>query len=150
MPICDTRHFGRTAYDEESLISMERGPVGFEDETGFVLIQIQEQFPLTYIQSTRSPELCFLALPVLAIEQDYVLRLRGEDATCIGVACEPEIGQDVLCLSLIATAEKGPTANLLAPVVVNLRTRCALQCINAAGAYSVRHPLCAEAEGVAA
>ena len=124
--------------------------MGFENETGFVLIQIPEQFPLTYIQSTRSPELCFLSLPVLAIEREYVLRLQPEDAACVGVASEPEIGREVLCLSLIATGENGPTANLLAPVVVNLRTRSARQCINAAGPYAVRHTLCVEAEGVAA
>jgi flagellar assembly factor FliW len=150
MPTCDTRYFGPTAYSDDSLIHMPRGPIGFEDETAFVLIQLPEQFPLVYLQSTRSPHLCFIALPVLTIARDYKLVLHPEDAETIDVPFEPEIGRDVLCLVLIATGEDGPTANLLAPVLVNLRTRRAMQCINANGESSVRHPICTAAEGVAA
>lgn len=150
MPTCDTRYFGRTAYSDDSLIHMPRGPIGFEDEMVFVLIQVPEQFPLVYVQSTRSAELCFLALPVLTIARDYELVLSPEDATSIDIPCEPEIGRDVLCLVLISTGDDGPTANLLAPVLVNLKTRRAMQCINATGSCSVRQPVCADTEGVAA
>lgn len=150
MPICNTRHFGRKPYDENAVLRMERGLIGFEDESDFVLIQIPEQFPLVYLQSTRTAGLCFLALPVLAIDRGYALLLAADDAARIGVGREPRIGDDVLCLALITTADTGARANLLAPVVVNLRTQVALQCINGAGSYAVRHPLCPEAEGVAA
>ena len=150
MPTCDTRYFGATVYSDDSLILMPRGPIGFEDETTFVLIQIPEQFPLVYLQSTRLADLCFIALPVLTIARDYELVLHSEDAEAIDVPVEPKIGQDVLCLVLIATGENGPTANLLAPVLVNLRTGRAMQCINAVGSCSVQQPICAEEEGVAA
>lgn len=150
MPICNTRHFGRKSYEENAVLRMARGPIGFEDESAFVLIQIPEQFPLVYLQSTRTPGLCFLALPVLTINREYRVLLTAEDATLIGVTREPRIGEEVLCLALITTAESGASANLLAPVVVNLRSQQALQCINGAGSYAVRHFLCPEAEGVAA
>ena len=150
MPTCDTRYFGPTVYSDDSLIHMPRGPIGFDDETAFVLIQLPEQFPLVYLQSTRSADLCFIALPVLTIARDYELVLHPEDAQTIDVPCQPEIGRDVLCLVLVATGEDGPTANLLAPVLVNLRTRRAMQCINAVGSCSVRQPICAEEQGVAA
>ena len=150
MPHCDTRYFGATPYEPDSLIRMARGPLGFEQDNQFVLIQIPEQFPLVYMQSVLTKDLCFLGLPVLTVASDYKLLLSPEDAACIDVPRAPALGSDALCLSLITTNPEGPTANLMAPVVVNLRTRIAAQCINTAGGYSIQHPLCAEAEGVAA
>jgi flagellar assembly factor FliW len=150
MPHCDTRYFGATEYEPESLIRMARGLIGFEHDNQFVLIQIPEQFPLVYLQSILTRDLCFLGLPVLTVVRDYKLVLSREDATTIEVPQEPALGADVLCLILITTGPEGPTGNLLAPIVMNLRTRMAAQCINAAEGYSVQHSLCAEAEGVAA
>ena len=150
MPHCDTRYFGATPYEPDSLIRMARGLIGFEHDDQFVLIQIPEQFPLVYMQSILTKDLCFLGLPVLTVARDYKLVLSREDASCLDVPREPAPGADVLCLILITTGPEGATANLLAPIVMNLRTRIAAQCINAADGYSVQHPLCAEAEGVAA
>jgi len=42
---------------------------------------------------------------------------------------QPRIGDDVLCLSVLSIRETGPTANLLAPIVVNLRNRKAVQAV---------------------
>jgi flagellar assembly factor FliW len=150
MPICNTRYFGATPYEPDSLIRMARGPFGFGHEDQFVLIQVPGHFPLVYMQSVLTPDLCFLGLPVLTVDHDYRLRLSPEDAACIEVPAAPVLGTDALCLTLITTGREGPTANLLAPVVLNLRTRRAAQCINAAEGYPVRHPLCAVEEGVAA
>jgi flagellar assembly factor FliW len=129
---------------------MVRGPFGFENESGFVLIHRPELYPLVYLQSVTTRDLCFLALPVLVVESAYDLRLTAEDATLIGVPERPGIGNDVLCLALLTVHTGGPTANLLAPVVVNLKTRAALQCITAGTAYSHQHALAAAEEGVPA
>lgn len=150
MPTCDTRYFGTREYSDDSLIQMTEGPFGFESETEFVLLQAPDQYPLVYLQSVRTPELCFLALPVLAIDREYTLLLGPEDAARLATPELPRIGADVLCLVLITTGEDGPTANLLAPIVVNLHGRQALQCINTAAGYSHQQPLCTESEGVAA
>jgi flagellar assembly factor FliW len=129
---------------------MIRGPFGFEDEAEFLLIQRPEQFPLVYVQSVRTASLCFLALPVLAVDPEYQLQISAEDAQLISVTTEPVIGADVLCLALVTVHPEGPTANLLAPVLVNLQSRAALQCIHSIDDYSHQHPLTPDGEGVAA
>jgi flagellar assembly factor FliW len=53
----------------------------------------------------------------------------------------PRIGDEVLCLTVISIREDGPTANLLAPVVVNLRNRESVQAVAPSSRYSHRHPL---------
>jgi flagellar assembly factor FliW len=150
MPSCQTRDFGAAEYSEDSVIRMERGPFGFEDESGFVLIHRRELYPLVSLQSVTTPGLCFLALPVLVVDSTYDLRLSAEDAALIEVSERPQIGKDVLCLALLTVHAEGPTANLLAPVVVNLNSRAALQCINTTDGYSHQHRLAPAEEGVPA
>ena len=64
-------------------------------------------------------------MPLLAVDPRYRLKVRDEDLTVLGLppALQPRIGEDVLCLTVLSMREEGPTANLLAPIVVNLKTR---------------------------
>ena len=152
MPCCDTKYFGPAAYTEDALITLPDGPMGFPGAHTFVLIQRPAEFPLVYMQSTADPDLCFLALPVFSVNPAYRLAIRPADAAALGTATCPAIGLQVLCLSLLSLHADGATANLLAPVVVNLNTRIARQCINVEPGYSHQHPLPAHTaeEGAAA
>src|SRR5205823_12751380 len=105
---------------------------GFEQERRFVFVDQTSTKPLVFMQSMRQPHLCFLALPVQVICPDYRLSLSAEDLHLLDFPAEPQpgIGSDVLCLALLSLADHQPaTANLLSPVVVNLRTRIAVQAI---------------------
>jgi flagellar assembly factor FliW len=73
---------------------------------------------------------------------DYDLAMTREDLERLGLdsSRQPAPGREVLCLALLCSPESGPvTANLLAPVVVNLATRAAVQAIRADARYSHRH-----------
>jgi flagellar assembly factor FliW len=150
MSCCQSKYFGTLHYAEDAVISPPRGLLGFEQEKMFVLVQLPEQYPLVYVQSAVTPELCFLALPILTIDPEYRLELNSEDAQQLGTETNPEIGQEVLCLALIATHPEGVRANLLAPLVVNLETRAACQCFNAVPGYSHQHEIKTPGQGVAA
>ncbi|MDZ4797991.1 MAG: flagellar assembly protein FliW [Bryobacteraceae bacterium] len=129
-------------YTEDAVIRTPLGLPGFESETGFLLIQLPGQYPLVYLQSLQSPDLCFPALPVRVADADYQLEVNDEDSGVLGVSTRPGIGSDVLCLALLAAEETGTaTANLKAPLVVRIGTRIGVQCLNSAGDYLCRHPL---------
>lgn len=129
-------------FDPEAVIRTPSGLPGFPAERAFLLVQLDGQYPLVYLQSITTPSLCFPALPVAVASSSYQIELAEEDRRILGLSTRPAIGRDVLCLSLLAAEEDGrPTVNLLAPVVVDIRTRTALQCINGTGGYSLRHPL---------
>jgi flagellar assembly factor FliW len=53
----------------------------------------------------------------------------------------PRIGEDVLCLAVLSMRESGPTANLLAPVVVDLISHRAVQAVAPESDYSYQHAL---------
>jgi flagellar assembly factor FliW len=51
------------------------------------------------------------------------------------------IGREALCLVVLSMREGGPTANLLGPVLINLRNRKAVQAVSMAPGYSHQHAL---------
>jgi flagellar assembly factor FliW len=142
MPSVQTRFFGTIDYSDESVIHTPLGIPGFNSERAFLLIQLPGQHPLVYLQSMQTAELCFPALPVRVASAQYEIEIGDDDRAVLGVRPRPTIGQDVLCLALVSADETGaPTANLMAPVVIHLRSRVGIQCVNAAGPYDLRHPL---------
>jgi|YNPBryunderm2012_1023409.scaffolds.fasta_scaffold00984_11 flagellar assembly factor FliW len=140
----ETRHFGIVEYERDSVFEFPAGLPGFEDQREFVALQQSHIRPIVFLQSLRRPDLCFITLPVQAIEPGYRLSLSAEDLRLLELPedRQPEIGKQVLCLAIVAVAEgQPPTANLLAPVVVNLANRRAVQAIMSDSGYSHRHPL---------
>jgi flagellar assembly factor FliW len=143
MPEFDTNHFGRISYQEDSAFYFPCGLPGFEQARFFLPLSFPDQHPLIFLQSLEEPGLCFITLPVLAADPGYRLAVSPEDLAVIGLPgrVQPKIGSDVLCLAMLSLREEGPTANLLAPVVVNLRNRHCVQAIAPGGGHSHQHAL---------
>jgi flagellar assembly factor FliW len=99
-----------------------------------------------FLQSLEDPALCFITLPVLAVDPQYRLEVSGDDLGQLGLSPgkQPRIGTDVLCLTVVSIRESGPTANLLAPIVVNLRNLKAVQAVALESEYSLQHVLLPE------
>jgi|YNPBryBLVA2012_1023415.scaffolds.fasta_scaffold00286_11 flagellar assembly factor FliW len=143
MQFC-TRHFGTIEYDPEAVFQFPAGLPGFEDQRRFLPLQQPNVEPIVFLQSLDRPDLCFITLPVQTIEPGYRLSISAEDLRLLGLPedRQPEMGKQVLCLAIVAVAEgRPPTANLLAPVVLNLENRRAVQAILSDSPYSHRHPL---------
>jgi flagellar assembly factor FliW len=143
MPEFDTTHFGRISYESTSTFDFPRGLPGFEEARAFLALSFADRAPLIFLQSLEQPGLCFITLPVQVADPEYRLEVAPEDLTMIGLASrtQPRIGKDVLCLAVLSLREEGPTANMLAPIVVNLRNRRGVQAIAPSGGYSHQHPL---------
>jgi flagellar assembly factor FliW len=143
MPVAVTRNFGRLPYDDAQVIEFPRGLPAFEDRRHFVPVHFPHSDPLMFLQSLEEPGLCFITIPILAVEPRYRLQVDAEDLALVGLppGRRPRIGDDVLCVAVIAVRETGPTANLLAPIVVNLHNRKAVQAIASDSGYSHQHPL---------
>ncbi len=137
MPLFETKHFGKISYEPKSELEFPRGLPGFDDRRRFVAVRFAESDPLIYLQSLEDPALCFITMPVLAAEPNYRLKVSVEDLAEVGLPPrQPKIGDGIVCLTVISVRETGPTANLLAPIVVNLRNRKAVQAVSQEPDYS--------------
>ena len=127
------------------MFDFPQGLPGYEQERAFVFLNRPDSYPLLFMQSTRTPELCFILLPIFVVEPAYRLHLDEEDLSKLKLPLtrQPRIGEDILCAAILCAHGGGetPTANLLAPIVVNIRDRIGIQAIQTQSGYSHRHPL---------
>jgi flagellar assembly factor FliW len=144
MPSVETKYFGSLSCREEAVFKFPSGLPGFEQETRFVLIELPEHAPLVFLQSLAQPALCFLAFPILVAHPDYRLAVSAENLAALQLddGRQPELGSEVLVLALISLHEGfSATANLMAPIVLNLKTHGGLQAIRQDALYSHQHPI---------
>ena len=141
MALALTRDFATIDYDPRTEIRFPLGLPGFEQEKRFLLIEKVSLAPLVFLQSLETPSLCFLAVSVLVADPGYQIgNLLDEDGDVMA-------NEESLCLAILTEAEGGGfTANLLAPVIVNLQTRMAVQAVRSDTLYSHQHPLCQSRE----
>jgi len=147
VPQADTQQFGLIEYVEDDVIEFPVGLPAFEQETSFLLITPLKTKPLVFLQSLGRSELCFVTLPLEVVDPNYQLSVSAEDSKILSPAGQTltAVGQadgvQVECLAIISLTGSRPTANLLAPLVINRATRRAVQAIRLDNTYSHQHPV---------
>ena len=119
-------------------LEFPHGIPAFETQRRFRLV---EREPLLFLESETNPELSFLLLPVTLIDPDYRLALTAEDREAIGAT---EKSRLLAFVVITAVEDLPPTANLLAPVVINIDSARAVQAVRSDSMYSHKHPLLVE------
>jgi flagellar assembly factor FliW len=133
-------HLGEIEWEPECELFLPAGLPGFEAERRMLPLEIPAQRPLVFLQSLERPDVCFVLLPVRTIDPDYQLQLSEDDRLMLLLDADrkPEIGADVLCLSLLLPAEGTVQVNLDAPIVINLHNSRCTQALSAERAAGYR------------
>lgn len=121
-------------------LSFVRPLPGFGDLRRFVLVEISSDDdgdPVLFeLRSLEEPAVRFLCAVPTAFFPDYAFEL--DEAECADLDVRDEADALVLVLLTIGRDAVATTANLLAPVVVNARTRAAAQVILTGTDWPVR------------
>ena len=127
--------------EKAAILCFPQGLPGFESEHRFAAIQIPGQQPLVYLQSIATDHLCLLALPVRAIVPDFQLQISPDDREVIETGATRQ-DHDLLALAIVTSEpDFGISANLAAPLIVNLRNNLAVQALQPHRAADLRFPL---------
>jgi flagellar assembly factor FliW len=143
MPETETTNFGTISFARESVFEFPHGLPGFEERRKFLPVQNPLTAPILFLQSLEDPGLCFTTLPIWVVDPHYRLHITEPDLEILGFPADrqPRIGDEVLCLAVLSVRKTGTTANLLAPLVVNLKSYRAVQAVSPESGYSHQHPL---------
>lgn len=144
MPRIRSAYFGELDYTDGSVFHFPHGLPGFERERSFLFVRRPQTEPLLFLLSLANPDLCFILLPILVADANYRVMLDAEDISTLKLPPDerPRIGEDILCAAIVNLGkERQPTANLLAPIVVNLKAQIGIQAIQTDSSYSHRHPI---------
>lgn len=136
-----TSRFGEIEVEESSVVNMPRGPIGFEGCTSFVMVEHRPDSDFRWLQSTEEPGLAFVVADPSKFFAEYEVEVSDADAEKLLLTSEKDASVMVI-LTVHANGQE-ITANLAAPVVVNLKEMIAMQIILQDNRYPIRHPLVA-------
>ncbi len=137
-----TERFGRIEIGEEEIIGFGSGLPAFEGVRRFVVLRPAAAAPFAWLQAVDRGDLAFLLLEPWAFCADYDLDIGEGDCRGIDLASPEEA--EVYAILTARGSMSEMTANLLAPVAINRRTRRGKQVINNLPHYTIRHPVLAE------
>jgi flagellar assembly factor FliW len=140
----NSRYFGKFDTREREVVNFPCGLPGFEEQTHYAALSIPGQEPILYLQSLTRAELCLITLPARVFRPDYELELNPEEREALGLPAGSNlrIGKDVACQVIVTVDQtREPSANLAAPLVINLANHLGMQVFQAGADYSFRHPL---------
>ena len=113
---------------------------GFPEDRRFVLVRLDDAGVLYSLKSVDSDGLRFLVVPPAQFFPDYEAEIDDETLALLGVTD----AADLLVLLVVTAGDSGAedaTANLMAPIVLDQRTRRAVQLILSHGGLPVRQKL---------
>jgi flagellar assembly factor FliW len=120
------------------VLTMDGGLAGFPGADRYALIELPEATPLFVLRSVDVPGLEFVVAPPGLFFPDYTPEI--DDASAERLALTDAQDALLLVVLTIGTGIDTATANLLAPIVINQRTRAAAQVI-LQGDWPLRAPL---------
>ncbi len=135
--LLESERLGQLEVDEESIVSVPEGLLGFEGSTRYVLIPADEVGAYTWLHSVDDPALAFLTVVPGFFFDEYAPDIPAEDVTALDLT-DPA---DAQVLNLVTIDGDAVTANLMGPVVVNVRARLARQVVLTDQGYGTREPL---------
>ncbi|MBL7973949.1 MAG: flagellar assembly protein FliW [Candidatus Kapabacteria bacterium] len=127
--ILHTEQFGDIPVEPRHIFTFADGLLGFEDYKDFVLIKDEDSAPIRWLISLDDPNLGFPVIAPVYIDPNYV---AGREYTDTSV---------YVTLVIITLANTGMTANMKAPVVLNIEQQTGKQVILSSDKYSPHHPL---------
>jgi flagellar assembly factor FliW len=135
----DLPRFGKMTYHEAEVIRFPWGLPGFGSLRRFIAVSLEGQGNFVWLQSLDDHAVALPTCDPWQVFADYAPHLPAYATSSL----EIERPEDfvALCVVVVSPGASEMTMNLLAPIVINLRTRVARQVTLETGGYSVRTPI---------
>ncbi len=138
-----TLRFGVLQIDEEDIIRFPKGIPGFADHTEWVFAG-DEDSPIKWLQSLKDGDVALPVAPPELILADYDAKVYSEDIKELEASSAGELALLVV-ITIPPDEPWEATANMRAPIVINVSKRLAKQVIAQNEEDAVAHPLFDEA-----
>jgi flagellar assembly factor FliW len=144
----ETTRFGPLEIDEEKIITMPSGMLGFPERRRFVLFRHKDDSPFYWYQSVDDPALAFVMTSPSLIVADYNPELKEAFEM---MAWNDQGDRQRYEIYVVVNIPKGApekmTVNLIGPILINPAAREAVQMVVTSSPYSHRFPLLTPSAG---
>ncbi|GKX65461.1 flagellar assembly protein FliW [Inconstantimicrobium mannanitabidum] len=135
----NTAYNGEINYEEKDIITIKKGIPGFKGLTKFVILDVEDNDVFKLIHSLEDPSLGLIILSPFSVVEDYEIKLSEEVIAELQIEKE----QDVVLYSIVTLNSDSSkiTANLMAPIVINVEKKLGQQVIIENSKYKIKEPI---------
>lgn len=141
----DTKYHGKIEVKSEEVLTFDHGIPGFGEEKQFVLLPFPENEWFHILQSVETPQLGFVVADPFVFFKEYDFELDQASVDSLGNPSEKEV--QVLSILTVREVLHESTANLQAPIIINLANRKGKQVIITNSDYQTKHLIFAQPAG---
>jgi flagellar assembly factor FliW len=137
-----TTRFGQITISENDLITFNEGILGFSELRKFVLLDDPGDEIFAWLQSCEKPAVAFPVLEPELFTHDYKVKLSKHDLESLQM-----IATEAYRMFTIVTIPADVTlmtANLKAPIIVNIKNRIAKQVVAQENDFPIKFPMFTE------
>jgi len=134
-----TSRFGKIEIQEDQIITLPEGLVGFSNFKRYLVIEREKDRPFQWLQSVDNPELAFLITDPLLFCPHYKVELNPQENAILKLEKVKE--GKVFVLVVIPPDPSQIRANLLAPLIINTSRRLGKQVILEKSGYPLQYQL---------
>lgn len=130
----------------ENIFRFPEGIVGFEHIKEYVVLLNEKVAPFMFMQSLDSSGLSFVCVETFMIKPDYSIKLPESNIATLQLS-DPK---DAMLLSLVTVNSdiKKFTANLMSPIILNLKNSLAIQYVPDVSIYPIRFNILSSMENI--
>lgn len=139
--LIQTSRFGAVTLQSEDIIEFPEGILGFNDLRKFVLLDDPNDEIFAWLQSCEVSQIAFPVLEPELFAGTYQVSLTKHDLESLGMPVSPT--PRIRSFSIITIPEDPTqmTANLKAPIVINIEKRVARQIVLQDNNLAIREPI---------
>jgi flagellar assembly factor FliW len=135
----DFPRFGSLTYAADEVLEFPWGLPGFARLRHWLALTLPTQANFVWLQSLDDPAVAIPTCDPWMVFESYEPKLPGYAIAALDIANPSDF--TMLCVVVAADGGQEMTMNLLAPIVVNLRSRRARQIMLETSGYSVKEPM---------
>ena len=138
----DTKYHGTINFNEEDVITFNKGIPGFENLKKFVYFEAAENDAFTILHSVEDNKIGLVCVNPFICNESYEFKLTDEILEVLKI----KDNNDVLILNTVTLNSdvKKITVNLKAPIIININSKLGEQIILSDEKYEIKHPLIRE------
>jgi len=135
----------RVSVDTRQIITFQSGLIGLPHLKVFALIEDELSLPIRLLQCVSVSDFVFVVINPFTVYPNYDIEISDDDAKDLGV----QSPSDVLVLSIVTIPEdlRFVTANLLSPLIINMRSKRAKQILLSDTDYPINYRILKDAPG---
>ena len=137
--VVQTGRFGQIEISTDEIIQIPSGILGFPEDHNFCLVDAGDDTLILWLQSLSNPHLAFPVLEPKVFRPEYVVRLSAAELRELKLSSIKDAS--VFTILTIPTPMTEMTANLKAPVVINIKQKIAKQVVLQENDQPIKYPM---------